>query len=244
MASCCLCGKKWDEWSESALCPACGSGPQAREMALFFLRLLRFREGTKVLEVGPSKGNVAYLIQEKFIGKAKYTAIDTERYAYYEQLSLPHRYLQMDATRLSFSDQCFDVILCNGVLPFIRSDYQAMSEFHRCLKSSGIAILDVDVTLPKTKKASEMHEAEPEKYSRAFLHEHGTEWVYGEDYFERLVAAGFFAHRLPVKEFVPESFIEEYGLRPQGEHILCFKYKEEKEKFLDYVAEVMAETHS
>lgn len=201
-------------------CARCGSTAELRQVAKFFLDHMPLKEGAKVLSVAPSEAELKYFVQPRFLGKAKYTAIQPELSFEPAQIPSPHRLMRMDLTRMIFSDHSFDVILCNQVLPHVKSDYVAISELHRCLKSEGVALLNVNLVLPKTKRAPEMRGEDPKKFTQEFLAANGTEWLYGEDYFERIEAAGFFVHRL--RDW------------PKGgrELFLCFKFKEAGKLFL------------
>lgn len=210
-------------------CSQCGSLPRHRELAWFIAQKISLADTAKVLEIGPAPVQLKYL--DKVIGRARYTAVDIIPPKGAMNLKPPHRFLEMEFTRLTFSDQCFDLILANHIFPFIRSDYQAMSQTHRCLKGSGLAILSALVVLPKTRKASEMGEENPEQFSEEYRRENGTEWVYGEDYFERLEAAGFFPHRVNVARLAGPTVAEAQGF--SGELILCFKFRDVAESFLE-----------
>jgi ubiquinone/menaquinone biosynthesis C-methylase UbiE len=185
-----------------------------------------------VLEVGPSPSQVTHFPRPQFLGEARYTAVDTRRSALHDALKVPHRFLPMDVTHMTFSDQSFDIILCQQVLPFVRSDYQAMSEMHRCLKTTGIALLNAHRPLDKTRPASEMRAENPALYSDEYLAENGNEWVYGEDYFERLEAAGFFPHELALAPWVESDFAERQLFAPSAKLVLCFKFRDQKNRFL------------
>jgi SAM-dependent methyltransferase len=217
-------------------CPNCGSKPRHRELAWFFQSHLEWKKEAKVLEIGPSKIQTKFFVDPRYIGEAKYTGIDVRKLKHHDLLKSPHRFLEMDVTRLSFSDQSFDVIICNHVFPFIRSDYMAMSEIHRCLKATGLAILNVQIGLEKTKRASEMAQIDPDFYTEEYRIENGTEWVYGEDFFERLEAAGFFHTRIQLFELVPKEIREMGGFREDAELFCCFKFQDEMHRFIEGVS--------
>src|SRR5262245_9010127 len=50
----------------------------------------------------------------------------------------PHVMERMDMTKISYPDETFDVIYCSHVLEHVEDDMQAMREFHRVLKRSGL----------------------------------------------------------------------------------------------------------
>jgi SAM-dependent methyltransferase len=222
---CVLCGQIEPGF---APCPHCGSLPRQRQLAWFVAHRVLLPAGSKVLEIGPAAVQLEYF--PKLLGKARYTAVDVLPPSGAHALKAPHRFLEMEATRLTFSDQSFELILASHVFPFIRSDYQAMSQVHRCLKGGGLAIVDANVSVPKTRKASEMAEENPALYSEEFRRENGMEWVYGEDYYERLEAAGFFPFKVSVAELAGKKTAESQGF--SGDILLCFKFRDEAEKFL------------
>lgn len=236
---CLLCQNEVQEWQEYGTparrgkCPHCESKPRHRELAWFFERFLQFPIGAKVLEVGPSKVMTAQFLSPRFLGEAKYTAIDTRALKHHSNIRPPHRFMSMDVTRLSFSDRCFDVILCNNVLPYIRSDYMAISEVHRCLKDQGFAMLNTAYPIEKTKRASELRQSAPDVYTEDYFHENGTEWVYGADFFERVEAAGFFHSRLNISELAGPKLSSEQYFQPADEFIFCFRLKHVMEQFLE-----------
>lgn len=216
-------------------CPHCGSKPRHRELAWFFEKFITPGLGadSKVLEVGPSLSQTGYFTRQKFLGQAKYTAIDVRRLKHHSELKAPHRFLEMDVTHMTFSDQSLDFVICNHVLPYIRSDFQAMAEIHRCLKSNGMAILNVVRPLAKTRPAAEMAAENPGLYTKEYLAENGNEWIYGEDYFERLEAAGFFSNALLVAPLAGEAIANEHMFRPGSRLTLCFKFKDSMNRFLE-----------
>lgn len=209
-------------------CNHCGSLPRQRQVAWFVANKVALSQGSKVLEIGPAPVQLRYF--PNLLREARYTAVDVLPPQGALALAPPHRFLEMEATRLTFSDQSFELILANHVFPFIRSDYQAMSQVHRCLKGKGVALLDAEISLPKTRKAAEMAEEDPEKFTADYRRENGTEWVYGEDYLERLEAAGFFPYRVNVAEIAGKEVADAQGF--SGTILLGFKFRDEAEKFL------------
>ncbi len=203
------------------ICRACGSIPEDRAFAAFFRKFVLPQEPQRILEMAPPSPQLAYFPTGRFIGEAKYTAVAPVRLPEADSLRPPHRVLEMDITRLSFSDSSFDVIICNHVLPYVRSDFLAMSEVHRCLKAQGVAFLNVSVAPGKSKRASAGN-GQPGT---------GQEWSYGEDYFERLEAAGLFVEQLPLLPLL-EGMPEAAGLPENAQQVTCFKFRDTMEAFL------------
>ncbi len=207
--SCVLCQA---ELSSREICPSCGSYPEDRAFASFFKTYARPEPQAKILDVAPPGPQLAHF--PKLLEGARYTAIAPVPLPEAEGLKAPHRFLQMDVTRLSFSDASFDMIICNHVLSYVRSDFLAMSELHRCLKAQGVAFLNVSVAPGKSRR---------ESMGTGSIGS-GREWSYGEDYFERLEAAGLFVLRLPLANLIENA--------PAGsEQVLCFKYKDAMDGF-------------
>ena len=228
------CGLCQESFSDFLLgrCPSCGSKPAHRLEFLFLSEHLKLEAGHRLLAVAPSEPELRALLRGPTLGEAKLTVVDNRPQAHHALVKPPHRVLEMDVTHLSFSEQCFELVLCGGVLPFVRSDYLAISEAHRCLKNDGLALLSAPVPLPKTRRVGELRAEQPEQYTEAYTAEHGTEWAYGEDLFERIEAAGFFSHRLPAASCAGASVLREQGIPPALELILCFKFRDGREAFL------------
>jgi SAM-dependent methyltransferase len=205
----------------NAFCPSCNSYPEDRAFARFFRDFVRTQPSWKILDVAPPAPQLAHFPAPQFIGEARYTAIAPVRLPEADALRPPHRFLEMDITRLSFSDASFEVIVCNHVLPYVRSDFLAMSELHRCLKADGLAFLNVSVGPGKSRRAGE----------GTGLPGSGREWRYGEDYFERLEAAGLFVAKLPMRKLL-DGKIEAAGLKEDPLQVVCFKFRESMDRFL------------
>lgn len=217
--SCTLCSTNQREAIEG-VCPSCGSYPEDRAFAFVFRELARPAPQAKVLDVAPPPSQLAHL--PSLLSEARYTAIAPLPLPEANHLRPPHRFLQMDITRLQFSDSSFDVIICNHVLSYVRSDFLAMSEVHRCLKSEGVAFLNASIRPGKSLRAGE----------GSGLPGSGREWRYGEDYFERLEAAGLFVLRTPLARLVGAA-PEGLGLAPEAEQVFCFKFRHTLEKFAE-----------
>lgn len=211
--------------SSHAVCDQCASYPEDRAFAAFFRAFARPESPAKILDVAPPAPQLAYFAQPKFLGEGRYTAIAPIRLPEAENVKAPHRFLEMDVTHLSFSDSSFDIIVCNHVLSYVRSDFLAMSELHRCLKAQGMAFLNVSVAPGKSRR---------ESMGTGSIGS-GREWSYGEDYFERLEAAGLFVMRLPLRH-VLRDLPEASGIQDAAEQVICFKFRDAMERFQEKLA--------
>jgi predicted SAM-dependent methyltransferase len=97
---------------------------------------------------------------------------------------------QMDLRDIQYSDCTFDAIICNHVLEHIDDDAKAISELHRVLKQAGWGILQVPIsrTLAKTYEDFSIVDA---KERKAAFGQADHVRIYGKDYQDRLVQAGF-----------------------------------------------------
>ena len=234
---CLVCKKEIDAFKEYGLpprigqCPHCRAKPRHRELSWFFQRFVKLGANSEILEVGPSKVATTHFVQPQFIGQARYTSIDIRRLKHHEKLQPPHRFMEMDVTDLKFPDASLDVVIFNNALPYIREDVKAMKEIRRCLKDTGFAIMNVSLELPKTRSIAELRKEKPEIFTDEYLAENGTEWAYGDDYFDRLNSAGLFVWRFPILEFAGKKLFSEQLFRENGELFLCFCSKESCDAF-------------
>ena len=163
----------------TALCPVCGSSDRIRLLYLFFklktnlfcdpLRLLHFAPEPSLQHIFEKHKNIQYLTADL------YQADVMEK---------------IDITRIQYPENSFDAIICNHVLEHIPDDALAMNELYRVLKPKGWAVLQVPVSkLLKTtfEDPSITNEADREIIFGQKDHIR----IYGKDYSEKLVKAGF-----------------------------------------------------
>jgi ubiquinone/menaquinone biosynthesis C-methylase UbiE len=182
----------------------------------------RLGAGSEVLEVGGSRVSVQSSISEDCIGRSRYTVIDTRSLDYHATIAPPHRFVLMDVSRMDFANDTFDVILCNHTLPYVRDDRAAMGEIYRTLKPDGLAMLEVPRDAERTVPVDAYRRAHPELGDEYFA-ENGDQWVYGEDYPERLEMAGFAVRIDTLFADCDDAFKREHGLKAQSELIVGFK---------------------
>jgi SAM-dependent methyltransferase len=206
------------------LCPRCGSKPRHRALLLFLRRFVRPRLGerSQVLDIGPSRPATRFVPDRRTIGPASYTAIDLDRRPHHSRLRPPHRFRLMDATRLRFGKETFDVILCNNVLPFVPDDTAILAEIRRCLKPGGVAMVDVDVQVARTTSAAALRRRDPRRFTTAYVAANGSHRFYGRDYPRRLRRAGLAPLRFDALRGLAPSFRRTHGLKTDGRVYLAF----------------------
>jgi SAM-dependent methyltransferase len=186
------------------------------------LRRKAMAAGSQLLDVGSSRVFVQRFITPSVIGSARCTVIDRRALNFHARIEPPHRFIPMDVVNADFADDTFDVILCNHTLAYVRDDHRALTEIFRCLKPDGLAMLDSGHDQEKTQSVDEYRHDHPELGDDYFA-ENGDQWVYGQDYFERLQAAGFRPRTDVLFDDYDAAFKREHGLKDHHELIVAFK---------------------
>lgn len=114
--------------------------------AEFILRNIPEKKKLRILEIGCGRGFYEGAVATLF-PSSSITGIDLNG----EYVSQAKRNIQSDrvhfatgdATRLSFPDNFFDIVLCTEVLEHITSDRLVLQEMYRVLKKGGKAIITV-----------------------------------------------------------------------------------------------------
>ncbi len=130
--------------------------------------------------------------------------------------------VKMDVRNIPFSDNEFDVAMCNHVFEHVVEDHQAMSEFYRVLKPGGWAIFQVPLDTTRETTFEDASITSPQEREKHFW-QHDHVRLYGRDYGKRLTQAGFIVTENDfIKEVGPE-LSKRYAL-PLGEILyICRK---------------------
>jgi SAM-dependent methyltransferase len=215
---------RYGEERRPGLCPRCGAKPRHRALLLFLRRFVRggLDARSEVLDIGPSRCATGFVPSPRAIGAARYTAIDLDRRPHHDRLRPPHRFRRMDARRLAFPAGTFDVILCNNVLPFTAGDRAILREIRRCLKPTGVAMVDVEVQVARTTAARTLRRRDPARFTPAYVANHGSHRFYGRDYPRRLRQAGLTPLRFDPLRGVSARFRRAHGLKADARVYLAF----------------------
>jgi SAM-dependent methyltransferase len=227
--TCLACGGRFAAFAlyglppRPGLCPRCGSKPRHRALLILLRRWLRprLRDGSEVLEIGPSRPVTRFVPQPRIIGPARYTAIDLDHRPH-AHLRRPHRFRRMDAAGLRFREATFDVILCNNVLPCASDDRAILAEIRRCLKPDGVAMVDVDVQIARTTPAARLRRRDPDRFTVAYVATNGPQRFYGRDYPGRLREAGLTPLRFDPLRGLGAAFRRAHGLKADSRVYLAF----------------------
>lgn len=190
---------------ENVLSPGTLSLERHRLLWLYFESENIFSKELKVLHFAPEQ---AFHKRFKKIKNWDYTTTD---------LNSPLADVQADICDLPFSDDTFDLIICNHVLEHIPNDTRAMKELYRILKPGGKAILQVPYDKNKEKTFEDNSITDPKERTKIFgQYDHVR--VYGMDYFDKLKSIGFQVDAVDYTVKLSKEEIEKYRL-PEGELI-------------------------
>ncbi|GGG52934.1 SAM-dependent methyltransferase [Croceivirga lutea] len=195
---------------ENVLSPSTLSLERHRLLWLFLKNKTNFfTQELKVLHFAPEQ---AFYNRFKKMKNLDYVTTD---------LNSPLADVKADICNLPFTDNSFDVILCNHVLEHIPDDKKAMQELYRVLKLGGWGIFQIPQDISRASTFEDNSITDKKERARIFgQYDHVR--VYGRDYFKRLENVGFqvFAEDY-TKEFTPEEQ-EKYRLA-KGEIIPLVK---------------------
>jgi SAM-dependent methyltransferase len=182
-------------YGENVLCPNCLS--TARERLIIALLKQEFKiAGKKILHFSPEKNIYNFLkINNEII------TADIEPLFY---KSIDSKIRDEDATRLSFNDNSFDVVIGNHILEHIPDDKKAMAEIYRVLKPGGRVILQVPYSTKIMATSEDLKINNSEKQSELFGQKDHVRIYQLQDYVGRLQQSGFNVDVIPCK--LLESF--------------------------------------
>ncbi len=164
---------------ENALCPGTFSLERHRLLWLYLKNETDyFKKKSKVLHIAPEQ-----IFYKKFnsFKNWDYTTLD---------LFSPLAKIKADICNMPFTNDKFDLIICNHVLEHVVDDKKALSEIYRVLKRGGCAILQVPIneSIEKSKENKGfMTRGQRTKEFGQYDHIRS----YGNDFYELLKSVGF-----------------------------------------------------
>jgi SAM-dependent methyltransferase len=128
--------------------------------------------------------------------------------------------VRTDVTQLCFSDNCFDIVICNHVLEHVPEDGKALSEIYRVLKPGGWASLQVPLVGDHTQE--DLSIRDPLTRTRLYgQSDHVRQ--YGTDFANRIKAAGFDALVLNKGSFLTPTELNRLSVQCEETVILGLK---------------------
>lgn len=162
-----------------------------------------FTAPLKVLHFAPEQ---AFLKRFRKLKNLTYTTTD---------LNSPIADVKADICDLPFSDNSFDVIICNHVLEHIPDDTKAMQELFRVMAPGGMGIFQVPYDRNRAITFEDDTITDPKERAKIFgQYDHVR--VYGMDFFEKLASVGFEVNAVDYTKTLSVASIEKYRL-PKGE---------------------------
>lgn len=128
----------------------------------------------------------------------------------YADLYNSNAMIKLDIANIQLPEETFDVVYCSHVLEHVENDRKALSEIYRVLKKGGQAIVLVPIIVEKTYEDPSI--TDPAERERVFgQHDHVR--LYGPDFKDRLIAAGFMVTDFYFDSLLDEKQIEKLGLK-------------------------------
>ncbi len=182
-------GPGYDE--RDTICPGCGCLDRHRALTLILARRTDFwSPGRRIIEVAPPRGFQALCLAQ---GDLNYTSFDIERYA------MEHG----DITAMRYPDASCDYFLCFHVLEHVPAEARALSEIRRVLRPGGTLVAQVPVDW-KVAKTYEYDQPDPREV--------GHVRRYGQDFGDRLGAAGFEVQAIRAADCATEEEVQRLRL--------------------------------
>jgi hypothetical protein len=183
-----------------AKCPRCGSLERHRFLSLLLGSLgPDLRDLDTVVEIAPSRQSTPLIDR---LGARRRVRLD-----------LGHDKRDVDAlaslTALPLRDASVDLLVCYHVLEHVPDDCTAMREIARVLSPRGIALLEVPIRMGVATEEDPL--AAPEERVRRFGQADHVRW-YGDDFDDRLAAAGLASVRVTPPALVGEAAVSWFHL--------------------------------
>lgn len=185
-------------------CPRCGSLERHRLLWLYFARRTNLLvDALDVLHIAPE-----YSFEKRL------ATLPTLRYITAD-LDSPLADMHVDVMAMPFSEEAFDVVLCNHVLEHVADDRMALREIHRVLRPGGWAILLVPIDRSREATLEDPWATSAQDRLRRYGQEDHVR-LYGLDYAERLRSAGFTVTADDFGSTLPDEVVARYRLRRNG----------------------------
>lgn len=185
---------------ENVLSPSTLSLERHRLLWLFLKNETNFfKDYLEVLHFAPEQ---AFHNRFKKLKNITYTTTD---------LNSPLADVKADICNLPFSNNSFDVILCNHVLEHIPDDTKAMQELYRVLKPGGWAIFQIPQDLNRESTFEDNSITDKKERAKIFgQYDHVR--IYGKDYFDKLRSVGFKVEEIDYSTEISTDLWDRYRL--------------------------------
>lgn len=181
-------------------CPKCESNDRERHLKLYCqtLGIDRLMAGARILHFAPERHFANFVAAagpgEHLKADLFPTAADIQK---------------VDMLAMPFPDATFDVVIANHVLEHVADDRRALFEIHRVLRPGGLAILQTPYSAMLKTTFEDINIVSADAREHAYGQSDHVR-LYGQDIFERFVAAGFVSrvenHEATLADFDPAVY--------------------------------------
>jgi hypothetical protein len=205
---------------ENALCHKCGSLERHRLLWKFINENLDFlKPNAKICVLHFAPENMFY---DYFDGLSMLEYVPCDLFPEEYMFEGKSKTQKVDITKIPFENDYFDLIICNHVLEHIPDDRLAMTELYRVMKKDGQGIFQVPIDINRDVTYEDFSIMLPREREKAFgQHDHVR--VYGLDYSNKLMHAGFNVKQDEYVKKFTSSELKRYGLIPSEVIYHCSK---------------------
>ncbi len=182
-------------------CPSCQSLERHRHMWLFLSEYLKNKNVETILHFAPENCLGSLLKKRRDL---KYFTSDYDSKA-------PSDY-HFDIQDIESKDNSFDLVICSHVLEHIPDDKKALREIYRILNPGGIALLQVPIWPSEAHGTYENPSITDPRDRIIHFGQFDHLRIYGLDFKERVLEAGFTVTMLDMEKEVPDQMAYKYRL--------------------------------
>jgi SAM-dependent methyltransferase len=175
-------------YGNNVFCPNCLSTSRER-LVICFLTDKPDLNGKKILHLSPEKNIYRFLSK-------KATVITADLLPGFYK-TIDGLVQKQDATKFSYADHSFDLVIGNHILEHIPDDLKAMKEIYRVLKPGASAVLQVPYSETNTETIESPGIIDPEMQSKLYGQKDHVRIYTLKDYTARLQHAGFLVSVIP-----------------------------------------------
>lgn len=203
------CGRRF------AGCIKCGSTDKERLVFTYLKNNIDFFSNTNktILHMAPEPNLSKQFLAHKF---KEYICGDYFAPGY--ENAYPSYVQNINILNIPYSNEYFDVVICNHVLEHVEDDLKGMSEIYRVLRKGGFAILQVPISYVTDKTYEDPSISDPAEREKVFGQRDHVR-IYGLDYFDRLKKIGF---EIEVVSDLATRY-SKYGLNGKEKIFVCHK---------------------
>jgi len=196
---------------ENALSPGTNSLERHRLLYLYLQRYTEFFTAPlTVLHIAPEQ-----CFHQRFKAQPNLQVLTAD-------IESPLADMHFDLHQIPREDNRFDVIFCNHVLEHVTDDAQCLRELYRVMKPGGWGIFQVPWVPGIAVTDEDPSITDPAERERRFL-QYDHVRLYGEDYPQRLTAAGFTVEKVELFKTLPQDEVERYRLPSDEPLYVCRK---------------------